>query len=98
MPNGLTPTLTHPLVSRTARVHPDEAVVVARQGWIRPGDVRARGDSGVAHVMRAERVEPGVELEPALVGFGDRELERVPRRLGRPALAAGEELRPWLVR
>lgn len=56
---------------------------------------RQRGDRG--GVPRAERIEPGVQLQPARVGRGDRERQRVvriPRRLSR---CAGEVLRPWSV-
>src|SRR5207237_5873274 len=48
-------------------------------------------------MARSIRVEPRVQLEAALVGFRDSELQRIVPRIRRPTHSSGEILRPRLV-
>src|SRR6185503_6779497 len=80
-----------------ARIHPQKSIVAPDRRGILLRDVRRR-ERGVSRVRGAIRIEPRVQLEPALVRLLDREREWIPRRLRRAALPPGEKLRPRFVR
>ena len=84
------------VASGVAGVEPDEVAVAARPLGVRPRDVRRAVRPPRRGVPGAERVEPGVELEPARVRLGDGELERVVGRARRAPFLARQELGPRL--
>ncbi len=81
-----------------ARIEPELFPVGLHEVRTAPRDVPRRGPRQRRRRASPIRIEPGVELHPARVRFGDREGERIPEGLGRDALRAAQDLRPRLER
>ena len=77
-------------------VHPAMCAVRAHHRRPLVGDVIRRQRSLRRRMSRAIGIEPRVQLEPALVRLCHRELQRIPHRPRRDALASGQILRPRL--